>query len=615
MSEFKGRIPQEIIDEVIERTDIVDIVGRYVPLKKQGQNFTGLCPFHNEKTPSFSVSPSKQIFHCFGCGVGGNVFKFLMEIEHLTFPEAVQKLAGEVGVKIPVREQSESERRAKEKYNRLLKWNEYAAFYYQAVLHSANGNVYNAYLKKREISEDTITTFKLGACLDSWDGLYRYLKKKGASDHDLVELGLVSTRQNSKGCYDRFRERLIFPIKDANGHVVAFGGRVLNTEKVPQKYLNSPDSNIFHKGRMVYGLDLSKSSIRALDQVLIVEGYMDVIACHQAGIKNCVAPLGTALTEEQIKLLMRYTYHFVTSFDGDSAGVRATMKSIDLIENAGGEVRVLAIPENKDPDEYIKVYGVEAFEELLKNAISAFSFRLEQFYQQHANDGSNQKLAVLREIIPYLAKVRHSAELEMDIQYTANRLFLSEQSIKNELEAYRRHGYKQTEYRRFNEKPASEEAVSRERIYYPKNEILLLNGIVTYPELCETIEKSGGGEIFQSPLKEVYESFKNQYIYQNTIDASYLDVELSSMFAEACMQQKAYSNDNNEITINKVAYEQAILELQYGLIDRKYQVVLDKIRAIEQSGQFNGMEEAMSELEQMRQHKNMLKDKMRGDKQ
>ena len=240
MSGSKGRIPQEIMDEIIARTDIVDVVGRYVPLKKQGQNFVGLCPFHHEKTPSFSVSQNKQIFHCFGCGVGGNVFKFLMEIDHLTFPEAVRKLAGEVGVKVPEREQSEEERRAMAKRNRLLKWNEFATYYYQAVLHRPQGAVYNAYLDKRQITQETKERFQLGGCLEGWDGLYGYLKKKGASDEDLIEIGLVSPRNNARGCYDRFRDRLMFPIKDANGHVIAFGGRIIDAEKAPQKYMRSP---------------------------------------------------------------------------------------------------------------------------------------------------------------------------------------------------------------------------------------------------------------------------------------------------------------------------------------------------------------------------------------
>ena len=613
MSESRGRIPQEVINEIIDRADIVEVIGRYVPLKKQGQNYTGLCPFHNEKTPSFSVSPSKQIFHCFGCGIGGNVFKFLMEIEHLTFPEAVRKLADEVGVKIPEQEQSESNRRAMQKRNRLLKWNEFAAFYYQAVLHSNNGEIYRNYLDKRRLTEETINRFQLGGCLDGWSGLYTYLKKKGATDTDLLELGLVSARNNGNGCYDRFRERLIFPIKDANGHVVAFGGRIIDAEKAPQKYMNSPDSDIFHKGKMVYGLDMSKSDIRATDQVIIVEGYMDVIACHQAGISNCVAPLGTALTEDQIKLLMRYTYNFVTAFDGDSAGIRATMKSIDLIENAGGKVRILAIPDNKDPDEYIKAYGIEAFKQLLNGASNSYLFRLQQFQKQHPGDSIDVKLDILYDALPYLARMRHQAEIEVAIKNTAEQLFLSEQAIKTELNAYRRG--KNRRERSYGSDAQFDMQDNRCMERYPKNEVTLLNGLVAFPDYCEKVELAGGVKLFQSPLCDIYQSFFKQYEQAKTIDASRLSVELSSLYAQACM--KAENITETALRQEEIAgiLERAIVELQYDLINKRYKVLLNKIGSLEKGGLSDDMEQALIELEAVRQKKTQVEDKMRGDKQ
>ena len=613
MSESRGRIPQEIINEVIDRADIVDVVGRYVPLKKQGQNYTGLCPFHNEKTPSFSVSPSKQIFHCFGCGVGGNVFKFLMEIEHLTFPEAVRKLADEVGVKIPEQRQSESDRRAAQKRDRLLKWNEFAAFYYQAVLHSKNGDAYRSYLEKRQLQEDAINKFQLGGCLEGWSGLYTYLKKKGASDEDLLELGLVSARNNGNGCYDRFRDRLMFPIKDANGHVVAFGGRIIDAEKAPQKYMNSPDSGIFHKGKMVYGLDMSKSSIRAKDQVLIVEGYMDVIACHQAGIPYCVAPLGTALTEEQIKLLMRYTYNFVTAFDGDSAGIRATMKSLDLIENAGGKVRVLAIPDNKDPDEYIKAHGVEAFQKLLEGATNSYLFRLQQFQKQHPGEGIDVKLEVLNDALPYLARMRHQAEIEIAIKNTAEQLFLSEQAIKTELNAYRR-GKKRREHSHGNEALHASQEIQRP-IKYPKNEVVLLNGLINIPSFCENIETAGGARLFQTSLRDIYQAFLEQYKTEKTIDASRLSVELSSLFAQACMTLQTVTDPSPQQDVMVGIMERSVMDLQYDFINKRYQALLNKIGSLEKGGLSDDMEQALIELEAVRQKKTQFEDKMRGDKQ
>lgn len=614
MSGSKGRIPQEILDEIIARTDIVDVVGRYVPLKKQGQNFIGLCPFHHEKTPSFSVSQNKQIYHCFGCGVGGNVFKFLMEIEHLSFPEAVRKLANEVGVKVPEREQSESDRRAMEKRNRLLRWNEYATFYYQAVLHAPQGRIYNTYLDKRQITAETKEKFQLGGCLEGWDGLYNYLKKKGAPDEDLIEIGLVSPRNKGKGCYDRFRDRLMFPIKDANGRIIAFGGRIIDAEKAPQKYINSSDSSIFHKGRNVYGLDLAKPAIRSADQVIIVEGYMDVIACHQAGICNVVAPLGTALTEDQVKLLMRYTYNFVTSFDGDGAGVRATLKSIDIIERAGAKARVLAIPEKKDPDEYIKAYGSEAFRNLLQHAMNGYSFRLSQALEKYPGESMDQKLGVLNEVMPFLSRIHHAAELDMAVRQTADRLFLSEQAIKNELNAYRKSGSRQNHYAQFEEtEPSPTQVVPK--MNHPKQEVTLLCAVLDYPEWCTLVEEAGGARLFESELRAIYEDFYQQFKHDGQIDVSRLDVGLSSIFASATMIYANAWSENWSKEQKEALLRRTIMEQQYKMLNRRYRMLLNKIGSLEKGGQSDDMEQALIELETIRQKKTQFEDRMRGDKQ
>lgn len=613
MSESKGRIPQDILDEIISRTDIVDVVGRYVPLKKQGQNFFGLCPFHHEKTPSFSVSPSKQIYYCFSCHAGGNAFKFLMEMEHLSFPEAVRKLAAEVGVKLPERELSASDRKALEKRKRLLRWNAYAAYYYQAVLHAKQGHIYHAYLDKRQISKETQERFQLGGCLEGWDGLYRYLKKKGASDDDLIELGLVSPRNNASGCYDRFRDRLMFPIKDANGHVVAFGGRIIDAEKAPQKYINSQDSTVFHKGHMVYGLDLAKPAIRAADQVIIVEGYMDVIACHQAGVQNVVAPLGTALTEDQVKLLMRYTYNFITAFDGDAAGVRATLRSIELIEHAGAKAQILSVPEGKDPDEYIKAYGVDAFRTLLGKAENGYIYRLHQAMNKHPGETMEQKLAVLNELLPHLAAMRHAAELDMAIRHTADALFLSEQAIKTELNAFRRDGARRSHYQKMEDN--TPEQTPKKPVLFPKNDVVLLECIVNDPSLCDKLEAEGGSSLFSSDLRAVYEAFCEQYKQDGRIDALRLDASLSSLFAAGCMQHTGILQDNQPKETNKEIFEQTIARQQYLLLNQRYRTLLNKIGALEKGGQADEMEQILMELETIRQKKTQFEGRMRGDKQ
>lgn len=536
-----------------------------------------------------------------------------MEMEHLSFPEAVRKLAGEVGVKVPEREQSESDRRAMEKRNRLLKWNGFATYYYQAVLHAPQGKIYNDYLDKRQITSEIKEKFQLGGCLEGWDGLYRYLKKKGASDEDLIEIGLVSPRNSGKGCYDRFRDRLMFPIKDANGHVIAFGGRIIDAEKAPQKYINSADSTIFHKGRNVYGLDLAKSAIRAADQVIIVEGYMDVIACHQAGIANVVAPLGTALTEDQVKLLMRYTYNFITSFDGDSAGVRATLKSIDLIERAGAKARVLAIPEKKDPDEYIKAYGSEAFRSLLQHAASGYTFRLNQALEKFPGDSMEQKLGILGEVLPHLNKISHPAELDMAVRQTADRLFLSEQAIKNELAAFRRSGDRRSRYRQPEEPEAV--VVQQPRVEYPKNEVTLLCGILADNAFCAAVQQAGGSKLFQSELRTVYEDFAAQYEGSKQIETSRLEVGLSELFAAATMQHPDALPETLSAAERRDILDRVVMEQQYKVLNRRYRMLLNKIGSLEKGGQSDDMEQALIELETIRQKKTQFEDKMRGDKQ
>lgn len=331
-----GYIPQEILDEIVARCDIVSVINEYVPLKRRGSNYQGLCPFHNEKTPSFSVSPGKQIFHCFGCGKGGNVFRFVMEIEGISFVEAVEKLAKRAGVQLPEKELTAGQRKQMEQRKRYLQINELVTRYYHTVLmEHAMGQPYRDYLQQRQITRETAEKFRLGATPNGWDSLYQFLKTKKINPQEMLDLGLVSVSQKTGRYVDRFRQRLMFPIGDEKGNIIAFGGRIIDKESSPQKYLNSPDTPLFHKSRNLYGLHLARNKIRNVDQAIIVEGYMDVISCHQYGINNAVAPLGTAFTPEQGKLLMRNTYQVGISFDGDSAGVKATMRCLDILSDLG----------------------------------------------------------------------------------------------------------------------------------------------------------------------------------------------------------------------------------------------------------------------------------------
>ena len=331
-----GYIPQEVLDEIAARCDIVSVINEYVPLKRRGSNYQGLCPFHNEKTPSFSVSPGKQIFHCFGCGKDGNVFRFIMDIEGISFLEAVEKLAKRANVPLPEKEMTAEQRKKMEQRKRYLQINDFAARYYHKVLmESQQGKPYREYLKRRQISDEIIEKFQLGATPPGWDSLYQALKKRGVSNQEMLDLGLISESRKNGQYIDRFRQRLMFPIGDEKGNVIAFGGRIIDKDASPQKYLNSPDTPLFHKSRNLYGLHLARTGIRNADQAIIVEGYMDVISCHQYGITNAVAPLGTAFTPEQGRLLMRNTYQMGISFDGDAAGIKATMRCLDILSDLG----------------------------------------------------------------------------------------------------------------------------------------------------------------------------------------------------------------------------------------------------------------------------------------
>lgn len=605
MSQDKGRIPQEIIDEIAGQINIVDIVGRYVPLKQRGQNFIGLCPFHNEKTPSFSVSQNKQIFHCFGCNAGGNVFKFLMDIEHLTFPEAVKKLADEVGIKLPEKERSPEEKKQYARRQQLLACNKYAAYFYEYVLSHEKGRAYKEYLEKRGITEDSLKKFQLGACLDGWDHLYLYLKKHHLSDENLKLLGLVSQRNSGNGFYDRFRDRLMFPIHNANGEIVAFGGRIIDSQKAPQKYMNSSDSELFHKGKMVYGLHLAKSEIRAKDQVLIVEGYMDVISCHQAGFSNAIAPLGTALTEDQVKLLLRYSYNFITALDGDNAGQEATFKSLDIIEKLGGRVRVIQFPENLDPDECIKKYGKEYFENLIINAQNSLIFRTEFFKNKMPNQSIDDKIDILYKLLPYLSQLKSSAELETVIAYIAKSLLLSEQSIQSELKNYKR-GYRSKE-----SKPIRHSNNEIKRVYSP-DEVQLLNLLLQLPIFTIEVELSGGRKLFTEPLDDIFDAFKNEFNSNGHIDVLHLDESLSKIFAAASMQyEKILDFQNEEMSITSgEALIQSLIKKQ---LESYYQRLLNQIDTLEKGGQSEEMRQVLIDLENIRKRKTELEKKMRGD--
>lgn len=377
--------PDEFIEEVRMRNDIVDVIGNSVHLQKKGSSYFGLCPFHNEKSPSFSVSRDKQMYYCFGCGAGGNVITFVMEYENFSFVEAVQYLAERAGMEIPKQEYSPEARRQADLKGTLLEIQKKAATYFYYQLKAGSGKAGYEYLKNRGLSDDTIRSFGLGFANPYPDDLYRYLKKEGYSDEILRESGLVKIEE--RGAYDKFWNRVMFPIMDINNRVIGFGGRVMGDGS--PKYLNSPETKIFDKSRNMYGMNVARRSRKPY--LLVCEGYMDVISMHQAGFTNAVASLGTAFTAQHGLLIKRYVHEVILTYDSDTAGVKAALRAIPMLKEAGLSVKVLNMQPYKDPDEFIKNLGAEAFQERIDQAVNGFMFEIRNLRQQFDLSDPEQK--------------------------------------------------------------------------------------------------------------------------------------------------------------------------------------------------------------------------------
>lgn len=395
----------EVIEEVVSRNDIVDVISGYIKLKKSGSSYVGLCPFHNEKSPSFSVSGTKQMYHCFGCGVGGNVITFVMEYENYTFPEAVKMLADRAGIALPVMEYSGEDRRERDIKTKLLEINKIAATFYYHQLKSPAGQSGLDYLKKRQLSDKTINTFGLGYAPQLTGDLYRMLKEKGYDDELLKESGLFTYE---KGIREKFWNRVIFPIMDINNKVIGFGGRVMGDGK--PKYLNSPETKLFDKSKNLYGLNVARSSKK--NNLIICEGYMDVISMHQAGFNQAVASLGTALTPGHARLMKRYTDNVLITYDSDEAGVKAALRAIPILKEAGLSTKVINMRPYKDPDEFIKALGTEAFQERIDKAENSFMYEIGIIEKNYNRSDPESETAFEREVANKL--VQFSEKLERD---------------------------------------------------------------------------------------------------------------------------------------------------------------------------------------------------------
>jgi DNA primase len=400
------RFPQTFIDDLRRQADIVRVVQDYVSLKKKGANWMACCPFHQEKTPSFSVNPAKDIFYCFGCGKGGSVFNFVMELERVTFPEAVRIVAEKANVPLPAMEEDKRFEVRRREADDVIQLNTWALEWWEQQLIEGSGEakVGRDYIDGRGITEETRKLFRLGFAPNSWDGLSMYLKRKGASAQQIERSGLVVVKDGG-GHYDRFRGRVIFPVLDAQGRAVAFGGRVLSADEQP-KYLNSPETAAYTKGRHLYGLNWTRDEIRRKGFAILVEGYLDLIVPFQAGVPNMVASLGTALTPEQARLLGRFARKVVVNYDGDRAGVKAAQRAIETLLTEDFEIKVLVLPDGTDPDEFIKAHGAEGYHERRGKAQPFIQFVLDQATRERNLHNPPDKGEAVKEVLPFVRAVR-----------------------------------------------------------------------------------------------------------------------------------------------------------------------------------------------------------------
>jgi DNA primase len=427
------RFPQTFIDDLRRQADIVRVIQDYVSLKKKGANWMACCPFHQEKTPSFSVNPAKDIFYCFGCAKGGSVFNFVMEIERVTFPEAVKIVAEKANMPLPAMVEDQKFETRRKEADEVIELNSWALEWWESQLEQTGAEARAArdYLEARGISDETRKAFRLGYALDSWDALSAHLKQRGASVAQIERSGLV-VKKDTGGFYDRFRGRLIFPVLDAQGRAVAFGGRTLQADGEP-KYLNSPETAAYTKGRHLFGLNITRDEIRRRKFAILVEGYLDLIIPYQFGVRNMAASLGTALTPEQAKLLGRFARKVVVNYDGDSAGVKAAKRAIETLLAEDIETKVLVLPDSADPDEFIRTHGVEAYHERRGKALPHIQFVLDQAVRDRNLMRPAEKAAAVEEALPFVRAVRNGIQKREYFDMAMDALRVEEPALRREL--------------------------------------------------------------------------------------------------------------------------------------------------------------------------------------
>ena len=502
-----GFLSEEKVSEIRDRSSILEVVSDYITLKKAGKNHRGLCPFHSEKTPSFMVNEEKQIFHCFGCGEGGDVFTFLMKVGHFSFPQAVEELAKRYGVKLPSRELSTTQKKEMAKREALFQINQIASEYFHDLLTKRReGEEGRRYLSQRGISQEVIAEHRLGYSTDRWDGLVRYLQEKKVSLEMAWELGLIFPKKK-EGWYDAFRGRILFPIFDLHQRIVGFGGRVIR-EGQP-KYLNSPESSIYHKGEILYGLHVAKRYAAEKDCVIIVEGYFDLLTLHQYGLKHSVATLGTALTTQHIRTLKRYTKNLITLFDADQAGIQATLRSLPLFLEEEVVGKTIALPKGEDPDGFLRKGNLEDFGKRVEQALPLIDFFFERLMKTTDLKSVDGKVKVAKEGVALLAKIPDKIRRDFYVKALAERLDIQESFLYEMLRSSPKEPSKAGEDLRKSSMDKT----------FPKSEEMVVRLMVQHPEFISTLSKEEIFKEFENPiLQKMAEALEDLYQRKGRLD-------------------------------------------------------------------------------------------------
>jgi len=556
--------PEEVIEEIRSRNDIFDVISGYVKLQKKGSSYFGLCPFHNEKSGSFSVAPHKQMYYCFGCGAGGNVITFIMEYENFTFVEAVKLLADRAGITLPEVEYSEENRRAFDLKSKLFEINKLAATYFYHQLQSENGKKAKDYLSNRELSDETINQFGLGYSNMYSDDLYKYFKSKGYQDDILKETGLFSYENSyNSGVNDKFWNRIMFPIMDVNNKVVGFGGRVMGDAK--PKYLNSPETKLFDKSRNLYGLNIARISRKP--NLIICEGYMDVISLHQAGFNQAVASLGTALTLGQASLMKRYVNEVLITYDSDEAGVRAAIRAIPILKSAGLTTRVINMQPYKDPDEFIKALGAEAFQERIDKAMNSFMYEISTLQLDYDLKDPESKTKFFNEISKRIVEFSEELERNNYIEAVADNYMISADSLRKMVANYgSRVGLIKpiSEPRKSNLKKDKEDGVKKAQkilLTWMINDVPLFQKITRYISPEDFIEP-----LFNDVANKLYQQLESGNVNPASIISTYESEEEHKEVAALFNSELSDELNDNEM---EKALNETILKVKKNSLEYK----------------------------------------------